>query len=90
MRKSLLATAAAVVATAWMCVAGLAADSGTAKAPTAGSTQPNLGKGPAEERSLPSTAPPATATAQTGSNDQSNAVKSMNKDAKAKVDAEGK
>ncbi len=87
MKKSSLAIAAASV---FWCSAGFAADDGTPKPPTVGSTQPHLGNGPAVEKSLPSSAPSATTTAQTGANDQSKAVKSMNSEAKAKIDVEGK
>jgi hypothetical protein len=90
MGKSLLTIVAVVVASAWMCGSGLAANSGTTKPPTVGSTQPHLGNGPAEEKSLPSSAPPATTTAQTGATNQNSTVKSMNKDAKTKIDVEGK
>jgi hypothetical protein len=64
--------------------------SGPAKARTTGSTKPNLGNGPADEKSLPSSAPPATTTATTGATDQNKTVKSMNSNEKAKVDATGK
>jgi len=64
--------------------------SGAAKARTTGSTKPDMGHGPADQKSLPSSAPPATTTATTGATDQSKTVKSMNRDAKAKVDVEGK
>ena len=86
-RKSLLAIFGASIL--W-CGAGYAADDGTAKPPTVGSTQPHLGNGPAVEKSLPSSAPSATTTAKTGATDQSKTVKSMNNDAKAKIDVEGK
>ena len=42
------------------------------------------------QTSQPSTAPPATRTETTGSTDQSPAVKQMNKDAKKKLEVEGK
>jgi hypothetical protein len=63
---------------------------GTAKAPTTGNTKPHLGNGPAVEKSLPSSAPAATRTKKTGSTKQSNAVKKMNSEEKAKVETTGK
>jgi hypothetical protein len=63
---------------------------GTAKARTTGSTKPNLGNGPAEEKSLPSPAPPATANRATGATNQDKNVKTMNSNEKTKVDAAGK
>jgi hypothetical protein len=67
-----------------------AADQDTAKPATTGSTKPHLGNGPADEKSLPSSAPPATTGQTTGKTNQSGGVKAMNEDAKAKVDVEGK
>jgi hypothetical protein len=63
---------------------------GTAKARTTGSTKPNLGNGPAQEKSLPSSAPPATTMRTTGATDQNKTVKTMNSNEKAKIDAAGK
>jgi hypothetical protein len=42
-----------------------------------GSTEPDLGK-PAEEKSMPSSAPAATTTQTTGATSQSKTVKTMN------------
>jgi hypothetical protein len=63
---------------------------GTAKAPTTGNTPPHMGNGPAEEKSLPSSAPAATTTRKTGSTHQGNTVKAMNSKEKAKVETGGK
>ncbi|WP_428493386.1 hypothetical protein [Rhodopila sp.] len=89
MRTTPVAFAAAIVSIS-LCGAVSAADQGTAKPITTGSTQPHLGNGPADEKSLPSSASDATRTAKTGATDQSQTVKSMNNNAKAKVDTEGK
>ncbi|HEX2942304.1 MAG TPA: hypothetical protein VHO91_14740 [Rhodopila sp.] len=73
--------------------AALAADNGgaaSARAPETGSVNPNLGAGPADQKSLPSNATPPTTKKHTGSTKQSHKVKSMNKKAKAKVEKEGK
>ncbi len=63
---------------------------GTAKARTTGSTKPGLGSGPAEEKSVPSSAANATTTATTGATNQDKTVKTMNNNEKAKVEAGGK
>jgi hypothetical protein len=61
-----------------------------ASAPTAmGSTKPDTGK-PAEEKSMPSSAPAATTTQTTGATNQSKTVKTMNDKAKSEVEATGK
>jgi hypothetical protein len=60
---------------------------GTAKARTTGSTKPNPGIGPAEEKSPWSSASRATTM---GAADQNKTVRTMNSDEKAKVDAAGK
>lgn len=57
--------------------------------PPASSTKPNLTKGPTQ-KSLPSSAPAATRTKTTGATNQSKTVKTMNNNAKAKVETEGK
>ncbi|HEY0422013.1 MAG TPA: hypothetical protein VGC82_01665 [Rhodopila sp.] len=62
----------------------------SAKTRTSGSVKPGLGSGPAEQKSAPSSAPPATTTRTTGATDQSNTVKTMNKNENAKLDVEGK
>ncbi|HQT77214.1 MAG: hypothetical protein B7Z80_05890 [Rhodospirillales bacterium 20-64-7] len=62
----------------------------SAQAPKTGSVNPNLGSGPADQKSLPSSATPPTTTKHTGATNQSHKVKSMNKKAKAKVETEGK
>jgi hypothetical protein len=93
MKSSPLAIGAGV-ALALSLLAGGAAmaqdDMGTAKAPMTGSIKPKASDGPAVEKSLPSSAPTATTTATTGATNQSNTVKAMNSDAKAKVEVEGK
>jgi hypothetical protein len=61
-----------------------------ASAPTAmGNTKPDPGK-PAEEKSMPSSAPAATTTQTTGATNQSKTVKTMNDKAKSEVEASGK
>lgn len=93
MRKASFAigASAALILSAWTCGAALAADEGTAtSAPVGSSTKPHLGNGPAVEKSLPSSAPPATTTGTTGATGQNKTVKAMNNNAKAKVDVEGK
>lgn len=65
-------------------VAGAFADD----APT-GSKQ-GIGKGPAVQQSVPSPAPTPTPTKQTGATNQSAPVKAMNKEAKQRVETEGK
>jgi hypothetical protein len=61
-----------------------------AKTRTSGSTKPGLGSGPAEQKSLPSSAPPATTTQTTGATNQDPKVKTMNRDAEARINKEGK
>jgi hypothetical protein len=92
MRKSpfAIAAGAALIFSISMCGAVLAAEPGTAKPSTTGSTKPNMGKGPAEQKSLPSSATDATTTKHTGSTAQDHTVKSMNENAKTKVETEGK
>ena len=71
--------------------AALADDAaGSAKTRTSGSVKPGLGSGPAEQKSVPSSAPPATTSRTTGATDQNNTVKTMNKNENAKLDVEGK
>ena len=72
------------------CAVALAADQGTAKPVTSGSTKPHMGNGPAVEKSVPSSAPAATRSGNTGATDQNKTVKSMNNNAKARVETEGK
>ncbi len=50
----------------------------------------HIGNGPAMEKSVPSSAPPATTTRTTGETDQSKTVKAMNNSEKSKVEANGK
>jgi hypothetical protein len=81
----------ALVFSMWMGGTVLADEAaGAAKARTTGSTKPNLGNGPADEKSLPSSASPATTTRTTGTTDQGKTVKTMNSNEKAKVEAGGK
>jgi hypothetical protein len=54
-----------------------------------GSTKPDPGK-PAEEKSMPSSAPAATTTNTTGATNQSATVKKMNEKAKSEVETTGK
>lgn len=92
MRKTSLAigASAALILSIATCGAASAADEGTAKPATTGSTKPHLGNGPAVEKSVPSSAPAAKTTRNTGATDQNRTVKEMNNNAKAKVDTEGK
>ena len=66
-----------------------AAATPTAKSSAMGSTKPDPGK-PAEEKSIPSSAPGATTTQITGATNQSKTVKTMNEKAKSEVEAGGK
>jgi len=93
MKKSLAigASAALIVATLSGGVAVAADDAMTpAKPATTSSTKPNMGNGPAVEKSLPSSAPAATTTQTTGATNQDKTVKTMNSNEKAKVEAVGK
>jgi hypothetical protein len=65
------------------------AKSGTPVAKDIGNTRPDTGN-PAEEKSIPSSAPGATTTRITGATNQSKAVKIMNEKAKSEVEAGGK
>jgi len=55
----------------------------------AGNTKPDPGK-PAEETSLPSSAPAATTKQTTGATNQSKTVKNMNDKAKSEIETTGK
>lgn len=91
MRKSQAAFGATVVLGILLLSGGaVLAQQPSAKAPTTGSTQPHLGNGPAVEKSMPSSAPAATATQNTGTTDQSKTVKTMNQTEKSKVETTGK
>ena len=93
MRQISLAIGASAALVAAMLSGGVARadESATpAKPATTSSTKPNMGKGPADEKSLPSSAPAATTTQTTGATDQNKTVKSMNNNEKAKVEATGK
>jgi hypothetical protein len=92
MRKASLAIGAIAALTFLIgtCSPAPAAEQGSAKPATAGSTKPNLGNGPADEKSLPSSAPAAKTTGTTGATDQNKTVKSMNKNEASKVEAGGK
>jgi hypothetical protein len=61
----------------------------TAKPSSMGTTKPDPGK-PAEEKSMPSSAPAATTTQTTGATNQSKTVKTMNEKAKSEIEASGK
>ncbi|HEY0184145.1 MAG TPA: hypothetical protein VGC09_15155 [Rhodopila sp.] len=63
---------------------------GNARSSTVGGTRPHIGNGPAEEKSLPSSAPPATTTRTTGATDQDKTVRTMNSNERAKVEVGGK
>jgi hypothetical protein len=92
MRKSSLAFGASVALALSLWTGGglLAQQSTTTAKPSAmGSTKPDSGK-PAEEKSMPSSAPAATTTQTTGATNQSKTVKSMNEKAKSEVEAGGK
>ena len=88
-KTSFAATLSAALALS-LCFSTVSLADDSAKAPSTGSTKPMLGKGPADEKSLPSSAAPATTTGMTGHTDQSKTVKAMNKDEKAKVEIGGK
>jgi hypothetical protein len=66
-----------------------AAATPTAKSSAMGTTKPDPGN-PAEEKSIPSSAPGATTTQITGATNQSKTVKTMNEKAKSEVEAGGK
>nr|WP_294552847.1 hypothetical protein [uncultured Rhodopila sp.] len=53
-------------------------------------SKPQIGNGPAVEKSVPSSAPAATTTQTTGATNQDKTVKSMNNNEKAKIEANGK
>lgn len=53
-------------------------------------SKPHIGNGPAVEKSVPNSAPAATTTRTTGASDQDKAVKGMNDNEKAKINATGK
>ena len=61
----------------------------TAKPSAMGSTKPDTGK-PAEEKSIPSSAPAATTTQTTGATSQGKTIKTMNEKAKSEVETTGK
>ncbi len=90
MKKTIAAcgTAMALILSQTLCSPVLADD--LAKTRTSGSTKPGLGNGPAEQNSVPSTAPPATPTQTTGATHQDPTVKTMNRDAAARINKEGK
>jgi len=93
MRKMSLAIGACAALIVAMLSGGVAVADDTAtpaKPATTSSTKPNMGKGPADEKSVPSSAPAATTTKTTGATDQDKTVKSMNSNEKAKVEATGK
>jgi hypothetical protein len=92
MRKSSLAFGAGMVLALSLWTGGelLAQQSTpTTKSTMAGSAKPDTGK-PAEEKSVPSSAPGATTTQTTGATNQSKTVKTMNEKAKSEVEATGK
>jgi hypothetical protein len=90
MRKTITACGAAIALILSHAICAPVQADDLAKAPTSGSTKPGLGNGPAEQKSLPSSAPPATTTQTTGATNQDPTVKTMNRDAEAKVNKEGK
>jgi len=93
MRKTPFAVGAGAALVVAMLTAGAAiADEAAAPAKPAatGSVKPGLGNGPVVEKSLPSSAPTATTTQQTGATDQDKTVKAMNSNEKAKVEVGGK
>lgn len=57
---------------------------------SANSVKHGIGRGPAVQQSVPSKAAPPTPTRHTGATNQSSTVKSMNQEAKQKVETEGK
>ena len=89
MRATSIATAIGAALIILTGLGGAAQADDSAKAPTTGSTKPNMGAGP-DQKSVQSGAAPATTTASTGAKDQSGTVKSMNNSAKAQVETGGK
>lgn len=57
---------------------------------TPASVKKGIGHGPAVQQSLPSSASRPTTTKHTGATNQGKTVKSMNREAKEKVETEGK
>jgi hypothetical protein len=90
MKKSSWALGASVGMAFSLLAGGVMADQSTpnVRTPTTGSVKaPDK---PAVEESLPSKAPAATRTENTGATDQSKTVKSLNNKEKDKVETEGK
>jgi hypothetical protein len=93
MRKPLAIGASTVLALSLAVGGGaLAQDStmGSAKPPMTDSAKTHMGTGPAVQKSLPSSAPPATTTRMTGATNQDKTTKMMNSNEKEKVQTEGK
>jgi hypothetical protein len=90
MRKTLTACGAAIALILSQAIYAPVQADDLAKTRTSGSTKPGLGSGPAEQKSLPSSAPPATTTQTTGATHQDPTVKAMNRNEEAKVNKEGK
>jgi hypothetical protein len=90
MRKTMLAGGAgiALIVSQLICATVLADD--LAKTRTSGSTKPGLGSGPVEQKSLSSSAPPATTTQTTGATNQDPTVKTMNRNAETTINKAGK
>ncbi len=61
-----------------------------AAAGDAAGSPPHVPGGPEVEKSIPSSAPAATTTRNTGATDQSPTVKAMNSNEKAKIEKSGK
>jgi len=90
MRKAPVAIGAGIglIVSQLMCGSVMADD--LAKTRTSGSTKPGLGAGPAEQKSVPPSAPPATTTQTTGATNQDRTVKTMNRNAETAINKEGK
>ena len=88
MPKRLSAVAALVLAASFLSVVEVKAQNSSDQ-PT-GTTATRPAKEPKSQTSVPSQAAPATTTHKTGMTNQSPTVKKMNKDAKARINEEGK
>jgi len=89
MRERMTAALAILVLAAPLPCARHVEAQATSGAPTA-TTATRPEKKPASQTSVPSAAPPATTKQTTGSTNQPSTVKTMNEDANAKANKEGK
>ncbi len=89
MRERMTAVLAVLILTAPLLCARHVDAQTTSGAPTS-TTATRPEKTPSSQTSVPSAAPPASTTQTTGSTNQPSTVKSMNEDASAKTNKEGK